>query len=341
MRITHEVEAIVKCRKGPVATEVLEILALLSGGVLLAYYSCRGQGPEQGQTQTPRESRTFAAGRVGGESGGASPSDASGQAGRGGGGGTRAHRGRGARTSGRHRARRGAARPRVAPRALELGHRARPLDGGCRHRATGVRSIKAPEPQRRARPPTAARHPERGAGVDARAPAARDRSPSRARTGSPASCPPATNASAGTSSEASRTRRGLRCRPRCRRWEGARRHLRFHAHARRLAAGHRVRARGVALGLLLRCRAGGQSNDPGAARPGAPRGVFGGTACSSPVAWRWAKSAKPVSSPACIASSVPLSAPPMRPPRCAEAAAPTIIPLAVGTEGVAAERARC
>jgi hypothetical protein len=65
----------VKLRR-PRPTEVLEILALLSGGVLLAYHSCRGQGPEQGSTQTPRESRTFAAGRAGGESGGASARDA-------------------------------------------------------------------------------------------------------------------------------------------------------------------------------------------------------------------------------------------------------------------------
>jgi hypothetical protein len=62
--------------KRPRPSEVLEILALLSGGVLLAYYSCRGQGAEQGQTQTPRESRTFAAGRVAGESGGGSAADA-------------------------------------------------------------------------------------------------------------------------------------------------------------------------------------------------------------------------------------------------------------------------
>jgi hypothetical protein len=54
-----EGKAIVKLKKLR-ATEVLEILALLAGGVLLAYHSCRGQ--DESAAQTPRESRTFAAG---------------------------------------------------------------------------------------------------------------------------------------------------------------------------------------------------------------------------------------------------------------------------------------
>lgn len=59
-----------KLRK-PRPGEVLEILALLSGGVLLAYYSCRDPDSRQDPRQAPRESRTFAAGRAEGESGSA------------------------------------------------------------------------------------------------------------------------------------------------------------------------------------------------------------------------------------------------------------------------------
>jgi hypothetical protein len=48
--------------KKPSASAWLEVLALLSGVALLAYYSCRG-GADQEVAQTPRESRTFAAAR--------------------------------------------------------------------------------------------------------------------------------------------------------------------------------------------------------------------------------------------------------------------------------------
>jgi hypothetical protein len=47
--------------KKPRASEVLEVLALLSGVALLAYYSCRGRADDG--AEAPRESRTFAAAR--------------------------------------------------------------------------------------------------------------------------------------------------------------------------------------------------------------------------------------------------------------------------------------
>jgi hypothetical protein len=54
----------VKPRK-PRAAEVLEVLALLAGGVLLAYFSCRSSDTQGDVAASPRESRTFAAARAG------------------------------------------------------------------------------------------------------------------------------------------------------------------------------------------------------------------------------------------------------------------------------------
>jgi hypothetical protein len=49
--------------KQPRASAWLEVLALVSGVLLLAYYSCRGRNDDQ-TTRAPRESRTFAAARA-------------------------------------------------------------------------------------------------------------------------------------------------------------------------------------------------------------------------------------------------------------------------------------
>jgi hypothetical protein len=59
----------------PRATELLEIVALLAGGGLLSYYSCREPSPA-GSAEVPRERRTFAAARGLGE-GEPAPGDAS------------------------------------------------------------------------------------------------------------------------------------------------------------------------------------------------------------------------------------------------------------------------
>lgn len=60
----------------PRATEVVEVVALISGGALLVYYSCRAT-PE-GQAESPRERKTFSAVRGAGEQK-PEPGDASGR----------------------------------------------------------------------------------------------------------------------------------------------------------------------------------------------------------------------------------------------------------------------
>ncbi len=48
-------------------SEVLEVLALLAGGALLAYFSCRAPDTPADGAAAPRESKTFAAARPGGD----------------------------------------------------------------------------------------------------------------------------------------------------------------------------------------------------------------------------------------------------------------------------------